>query len=218
MCDNEKVQTLQRGMNFRLTDYHSVILMSQRANAPYRDKILNDGFTIEYEGHDAAKKDGVNPKGADQPRYNVSGSLTQNGYFANSVDKHNNEGTPTELVRVYEKIFSGIWSDKGFFQLIDYKYVNDGNRNVFKFYLKSDDISSRNKDEKIFKQRTRIIPSSVKKQVWIRDGGKCVICGAKDELHFDHDIPYSKGGTSITPENVRILCARHNLSKSDNIA
>ena len=59
--------------------------------------------------------------------------------------------------------------------------------------------------------------SSVKKEVWRRDGGKCVICDATDELHFDHDVPYSKGGTSITAENVRILCARHNLEKSDKI-
>ncbi|MEJ2255136.1 MAG: HNH endonuclease [Nitrospirota bacterium] len=44
-----------------------------------------------------------------------------------------------------------------------------------------------------------------------------MLCGATDELHFDHDLPYSKGGTSITEENVRILCARHNLKKSHKI-
>ncbi len=71
--------------------------------------------------------------------------------------------------------------------------------------------------EDIKKPRTRIIPSSVKKVVWERDKGKCVLCGAEDELHFDHDLPYSKGGTSINAENVRILCARHNLQKSNKI-
>ncbi len=71
--------------------------------------------------------------------------------------------------------------------------------------------------EDIKKPRTRIIPSSVKKVVWERDKGKCVLCGAEDELHFDHDLPYSKGGTSINVENVRILCARHNLQKSNKI-
>ncbi|MCB0750248.1 MAG: HNH endonuclease, partial [Ignavibacteriae bacterium] len=45
----------------------------------------------------------------------------------------------------------------------------------------------------------------------------CVLCGSTDELHFDHDLPYSKGGTSISVNNVRILCARHNLAKSDKI-
>jgi len=40
-----------------------------------------------------------------------------------------------------------------------------------------------------------------------------VICGATTELHFDHVLPYSKGGTSLTAQNVQLLCARHNLSK-----
>ncbi|MCX8106660.1 MAG: HNH endonuclease [Ignavibacterium album] len=36
-------------------------------------------------------------------------------------------------------------------------------------------------------------------------------------LHFDHDLPFSKGGTSLTAENVRILCMKCNLSKSNKI-
>jgi len=56
MCDAENVQTLQRGMNFRMNPSYSVILMSQRSNAPYQDKIHEDGLTIEYEGHDVSKK------------------------------------------------------------------------------------------------------------------------------------------------------------------
>jgi hypothetical protein len=36
-------------------------------------------------------------------------------------------------------------------------------------------------------------------------------------LHFDHDIPFSKGGSSLTGANVRLLCAKHNLEKSDKI-
>jgi len=35
--------------------------------------------------------------------------------------------------------------------------------------------------------------------------------------HFDHDIPFSKGGSSLTAANVRLLCAKHNLEKSDKI-
>jgi 5-methylcytosine-specific restriction endonuclease McrA len=37
------------------------------------------------------------------------------------------------------------------------------------------------------------------------------------DLHFDHDIPFSKGGSSLTAANVRLLCAKHNLEKSDKI-
>jgi 5-methylcytosine-specific restriction endonuclease McrA len=65
--------------------------------------------------------------------------------------------------------------------------------------------------------RRRVIPTAVKLEVWKRDGGKCAVCGADDELHFDHIVPYSKGGTSITAENVQLLCARHNLEKGDKI-
>jgi 5-methylcytosine-specific restriction endonuclease McrA len=42
-------------------------------------------------------------------------------------------------------------------------------------------------------------------------------CDAMDELHFDHDLPYSKGGVSITEENVQLLCSRHNLEKGAKI-
>jgi 5-methylcytosine-specific restriction endonuclease McrA len=57
----------------------------------------------------------------------------------------------------------------------------------------------------------------VKVEVWKRDNGRCVICGATDDLHFDHDLPYSLGGTSVKVENVQLLCARHNLSKGAKI-
>ncbi|MDA0735485.1 MAG: HNH endonuclease [Chloroflexi bacterium] len=62
-----------------------------------------------------------------------------------------------------------------------------------------------------------MIPTAVKVEVWKRDGGKCTVCGAGDELHFDHILPYSKGGTSIKSVNVQLLCARHNLEKRDQI-
>jgi 5-methylcytosine-specific restriction endonuclease McrA len=57
----------------------------------------------------------------------------------------------------------------------------------------------------------------VKVEVWRRDGGKCVQCGSSKKLHFDHDIPFSKGGSSLTAANVRLLCAKCNLQKSDKI-
>ena len=36
-------------------------------------------------------------------------------------------------------------------------------------------------------------------------------------FRVDHDIPFSKGGSSLTAANVRLLCAKHNLEKSDKI-
>ena len=220
MCDAEKVQTLQRGMNYRLNANYSVILMSQRHNAPYKDRVLSDGMTIEYEGHDIPKTSSdIDPKQHNQPQTTISGKLTQNGLFASAVEDYKLGKRKPEIVRAYEKIFSGVWSEKGFFNLIDYKYITINKRKVFRFFLEETEIdfNAAGIIENKLRQRTRIIPSEIKKIVWERDEGCCCICGATDELHFDHDLPYSKGGASITPDNVRILCARHNLQKSDKI-
>jgi len=203
-------------MNYRLNPGYSVVLMSQRSNAPYRDEIMDDGVTIIYEGHDAPQtRDSIDPKLIDQPQFNKTGTPTQNGRFVEAVERYKTE-QPPEKVRIYEKLFSGVWSFKGLFNLVDYQYVHDGRRNTFKFVLQlaSEDSATGSGSQR---ERSRIIPTEVKKVVWERDGGRCVICGAEDELHFDHDIPYSRGGTSITAENVRILCARHNLSKGAKI-
>jgi hypothetical protein len=43
------------------------------------------------------------------------------------------------------------------------------------------------------------------------------MCGATDELHFDHDVPWSRDGTSLVAENVQRPCARHNIGKRDQI-
>jgi hypothetical protein len=50
MCQREGT-SLQRGMNFRLHGKHSVILMSVRPNAPYADRVEEEGRVLIYEGH-----------------------------------------------------------------------------------------------------------------------------------------------------------------------
>lgn len=219
MCNTESAQALQRGMNFHLNNSYSVILMSQRTNAPYKDRIHEDGITIEYEGHDVSRKSYThNPKYEDQPENLPSGKLTQNGLFIEAVKKFKENGTNPEIVKVYEKLFPGVWSLKGFFDLVDYKIVFEGGRNVFRFILRLSENQQVN-GSLIQKEilHTRLIPTEVKKEVWKRDKGKCVICGETKNLHFDHDLPFSKGGTSLTAKNVRLLCMKHNLQKSDKI-
>jgi|SRR3972149_2792411 len=219
MCDAENVQTLQRGMNFRLNPLYSVILMSQRSNAPYKDKVYPDGFSIEYEGHDVLKRSyGHNPKNDDQPEKLPSGKLTQNGLFIESIRKYKDGKAKPKPVKVYEKIMNGVWSLKGFFDLIDYKVVHDENRNVFRFLLRlSEKQFANDAARNIQLNHSRLIPTEVKKEVWKRDSGKCVLCGSTSNLHFDHELPFSKGGTSLTAKNVRLLCMRHNLGKSAKI-
>lgn len=60
------------------------------------------------------------------------------------------------------------------------------------------------------------IPENVRIFVWQRDGGKCVHCGARENLEFDHIIPFSKGG-GATERNVQLLCRTCNASKGAQI-
>ena len=218
MCSQEGVN-LQRGMNFRLRGKTSVILMSLRPGAPYADRIENNGRVLIYEGHDTPRrKGGPNPKSVDQPMFNPSGSLTQNGLFYQAAVDYKNNNSDAELVRVYEKIRNGIWVYNGLFKLVDAWQEESNARKVFKFKLElTDEDIDEPKNESIEIEHNRIIPTSVKLEVWKRDKGKCVICGSTDNLHFDHIIPYSKGGSSLVAENIQLLCSRHNLEKRDQI-
>ncbi len=219
MCQREK-RSLQRGMNFQTDNGYSIILMSVRPNAPYRDQITEDGSTLIYEGHDILRTiGGPDPKSVNQPEFTSSGSRTENGKFHQAAQNYKKDNDPKVLVKVYEKIRDGIWSYNGFFQLVDSWIENDGKRNVFKFKLVAvqEDTLASPRSRGDDGERRRIIPTPVKLEVWKRDQGKCVVCGATNELHFDHIIPFSKGGTSLKADNVQLLCARHNLAKRDKI-
>ncbi|PQJ74464.1 HNH endonuclease [Polaribacter gangjinensis] len=74
---------------------------------------------------------------------------------------------------------------------------------------KIDDIKNQIKE-------SRRISQSTKDKVWRRDEGKCVECGSKEKLEFDHIIPFSKGGSN-TYRNIQLLCEPCNRSKSDKI-
>jgi hypothetical protein len=65
--------------------------------------------------------------------------------------------------------------------------------------------------------RSRHIPADVRREVWLRDGGRCQarlesgqICGSTHRLQFDHIHPFALGGDS-TVSNIRLACAAHNL-------
>ena len=218
MCNREGA-SLQRGMNFGLQGTHSVILMSVRINAPYDDRIEDGGTTIIYEGHDQPRgRSTPDPKAVDQLARTPSGRLTENGKFDQAAQASRRGEALPERVRVYEKIKQGIWSYNGVFHLLDSWQESSGGRQVFKFKLGAvvgeEDFAL---PPSRAPERRRVIPTPIKLEVWERDEGKCVVCGATDELHFDHVIPYSKGGASIVAENVQLMCARHNLQKRDKI-
>lgn len=216
MCAREGL-SLQKGMNYRGLGKASVFLMSRRANSPYVDRIEPDGQTLIYEGHDDVKKPGgPDPKSVDQPEYLPSGKPTANGrFFAAALSAKCGQSRPL-VVRVYEKIRAGIWVFVGTCELIDAWRERSGSRDVFKFKLQL--VSEGETIDSGFAiPHTRLIPTDVRISVWKRDGGKCIVCGSSDNLHFDHIIPYSRGGTSVTAHNIQLLCARHNLQKYNRI-
>lgn len=227
---------LQRGMNFRMrggASGYSIILMSVRRGAPYEDQWHDESSSsphagmLEYEGHDTPRMRNSNtdPKTVDQPMCLPSGKPTENGKFFQAALAAKSGMQAPEVVQVYEKIAVGIWCDRGRHLLVDAEIKSIAvsrkaltTRQVFRFYLRpiaTPGVRTRQGQQKL--SASRQIPTSVKVAVWKRDQGRCVMCGATDNLHFDHDVPFSKGGSSITAENVRLLCARHNLQKSDKI-
>ncbi len=218
MCNIEQQQQLQRGMNFGIGGTYSVLLMSVKPNAPYADRISDDGLTIYYEGHDET---GDKLKRIDQPEALPSGLFTQNGHFKHAIDQGKKSGL-YPLTKVYEKLQPGIWTYRGLFEMQDYQYVEREDRKVFEFVLTITDqdvatASAHKHEEPLDLEQTRQIPGKVKLAVFKRDKGVCTKCGSNTNLHFDHILPYSLGGTSLKEENIQLLCARHNLQKSAHL-
>ena len=200
--------------------------MSVKENAPYNDGFDKDGRLLIYEGEDISRRENSNPKNFDQPLFTKTGKLTNNGIFFKLAEDFKYKRKKAEIIRVYEKINNNVWSDKGLFELIDAIFIesNFEKRKVFKFILNPLGLEVKIEDDVEDFEFSRRIPTEVKRIVFERDNGKCSyvmpngkICGVAKDLHFDHIIPWSKGGSSTDPKNIQILCGKHNLNKSDKI-
>jgi hypothetical protein len=60
------------------------------------------------------------------------------------------------------------------------------------------------------------ISEDVRAAVYVRDGGRCQVCGSNENLTMDHKHPWSKGGPD-TIENLRVLCRSCNSRKGDRV-
>jgi hypothetical protein len=77
-------------------------------------------------------------------------------------------------------------------------------------------FGSTDKSEDEERESDRYVPVAVKISVWRRDEGKCVECGSKEKLEYDHIIPISRGGSN-TERNVQLLCEKCNRKKFTRI-
>lgn len=93
-------------------------------------------------------------------------------------------------------------------ELLEKEKIRQFRREVKKELVESGHIQQTRKRESI--------PQDIQDKVWIRDGGKCVVCGSSENLEFDHIIPFSKGGSN-TYRNLQLLCEKCNRQKSNNI-
>ena len=83
----------------------------------------------------------------------------------------------------------------------------------------------KNKYKRKKKKRKAAIPKAIREQCWIKTFGekyktKCFISWCENEIsvfdfHVGHDKPESKGGT-LNVDNLKPICARCNLSMSNN--
>lgn len=212
MCRREGIG-LQKGMVFRMAPLPSVLLMSVRPDAPYPDSYLEDGLTVIYFGHDAERDQALKPR-QDQPFFRKTGRLAENGKFYSAAMLYQRGITDALTIHLYQKLMRGIWSFNGPFDLTDAWQEIQNQRRIFCFRLEPQNQPVPDRHDA---SASRYIPSWVRARVYRRDRGCCVICQCQENLHFDHIIPVSKGGSSSSPKNIQLLCGRHNLIKRDQI-
>ena len=61
-------------------------------------------------------------------------------------------------------------------------------------------------------RRRKGISRKVRAAVLLRDGGKCLRCGSREDIQLDHITPWCRGGLD-TVDNLQCLCGRCNRAK-----
>ncbi len=140
-------------------------------------------------------------------------------YYKEYEQKYFNEHLQKAKIDIRFKI---VWS-------IDNSKWEGKNKKVYSFKEASEifyayyrqDLSGFSGTHADFIKRERaLLTESLRYDILRRDGFRCQICGAtaRDgvKLHVDHIVPVSKGGKT-EPKNLRTLCDRCNLGKSNKI-
>ncbi len=193
----------QRGMNFRdEKDRLSVFLVLSRENG-FKDAWDEKAGVYSYEGHDSTTENG---KEADQLMMYESGLLTENGKFFKVAHAFKDGMRKEPLqVQVYEKLDSGVWYDKGIFNLVDAKHSPEGGRKVFTFYLTLADAEFYTADD--VDRVERMLPASTKADVWRKCGGRCRECDIEQGLHF----------VEVSGAGLQLRCKTHGAGRGGGL-
>ena len=103
------------------------------------------------------------------------------------------------------------------------KKTPDTSKTKFQYVFEKTEIKERSKNQRKtqsthpIKKISRYIPAKIRKQVWLRDEGRCTYscpqtkrqCHSQNFLQIDHIQPYALGGNHEI-KNLRLLCANHN--------
>jgi Holliday junction DNA helicase RuvB subunit len=154
-------------------------------------------------------------------RYSIEELATFARRFANSLRMEIDEGaanriaqsangTPLDTLNRLQHVqdFIALYSD--------YAHIKSDEPLTADVVEKALKILPQTTDKSATNEARQTIPSEVRREVWRRDGGKCVKCGSREKLEYDHIIPVSKGGSN-TARNIELLCENCNRMKRDSI-
>ena len=114
--------------------------------------------------------------------------------------------------------------EKLLYKILNSKYTHDKTKkkieDEFSWIEAKRQVSAEKKAKKVHSHRRRVQFAKNYDQLMLalisRDGYKCAMCGAIENLSIDHIVPLSKGGSDDI-NNLQILCRTHNSSKSDKL-
>ena len=150
--------------------------------------------TYTFRGHDSVTS-GTGRRQDQRVMYD-SGRLSDNGKFLKAAHAYaTRERTDPLQVQVYEKIASGVWFDKGIFNLIGVNEVRDADRLVYVFAMQPANFEFLNQDRYNVE---RFLPAATKASVYQQADGRCVVCGIQQGLRF---VPQGN--------EVKLLCPAH---------
>jgi hypothetical protein len=120
--------------------------------------------------------------------------------------------------KMTDEVFHLLFANRAFLLQFNQSLAN---------YLKSGiiNIPTEYLDEKGVIKRQPYFPTWVKKAVYYRDQGRCVLCqsdlsgllSTDQHIHYDHIVPLNLWGTN-DPSNIQLLCEDCNLKKSGTSA